>query len=568
MRRSSRSASSAPRGCSTARRCSARRPAIRASSASPMTRSPSSSRSHSMIRWSPNDISWRRRRAGSAARRPSTRSPSGPTRSPTGPVVRRSVILALPGLLRVAQRAFDETGGLHAAGLFSPSGELIAIREDVGRHNALDKLIGSQVLVGARQLNGFLLMVSGRVSLRDRPEGGGRRHPDRMRRLRPVRPGDRDRGTPRRHARRLPPQRRLQRLRPRCPDRPARPERPGLARRPAPLMLSDRGRWTAHRAVDASRTTDVPSSGAPSRAGGVRSGTQWDCQPTSPHLVRSIGADKGTGVHCPRATSATTSRHRQSRKRLARELKRALGRDLTRIRLDAGASHGTIAALAGIDRSHYSHIEAGTANPTLETLAAIAVALGGGYLRSGLSRDGSSLDRPASGPHGRDSPSGALGGLAAACRGARLPTRPRCDRRGPRSDDQMACWSRPRRILSSVDSSNRSDGRPPKPPRLDPRIGRIGPMPDLSRLLILRSTASTREIARMFESTLRAAYPARTADAVDHSDPGPPGPERRSPGSVSKANGSNSSTHHLEASHSAASRRRGLVVPTGEPKRC
>jgi len=83
---------------------------------------------------------------------------------PDGPVVRRAVILALPGLLRAAQRAFDETGGLHAAGLFSPSGELIAIREDVGRHNALDKLIGSQVLVGARQLNGFLLMVSGRVS--------------------------------------------------------------------------------------------------------------------------------------------------------------------------------------------------------------------------------------------------------------------------------------------------------------------------------------------------------------------------------------------------------------------
>jgi FdhD protein len=83
---------------------------------------------------------------------------------PDGPVVSRAVILALPALLRAAQRAFDETGGLHAAGLFSPSGELIAIREDVGRHNALDKLIGSQVEVGARKLNGFLLMVSGRVS--------------------------------------------------------------------------------------------------------------------------------------------------------------------------------------------------------------------------------------------------------------------------------------------------------------------------------------------------------------------------------------------------------------------
>jgi FdhD protein len=83
---------------------------------------------------------------------------------PAGPIVARAVILALPGLLRAAQRAFDETGGLHAAGLFSPSGELVAIREDVGRHTALDKLIGSQVMEGALPLHQRLLMVSGRVS--------------------------------------------------------------------------------------------------------------------------------------------------------------------------------------------------------------------------------------------------------------------------------------------------------------------------------------------------------------------------------------------------------------------
>ena len=83
---------------------------------------------------------------------------------PEGPVVSRSVILALPDLLRAAQRAFDETGGLHAAGLFSPKGELLALREDVGRHNALDKLVGSQVLAGAMPLHDRILMVSGRVS--------------------------------------------------------------------------------------------------------------------------------------------------------------------------------------------------------------------------------------------------------------------------------------------------------------------------------------------------------------------------------------------------------------------
>jgi FdhD protein len=80
------------------------------------------------------------------------------------PVVSRSTLLAMPNVLRAAQRAFDETGGLHASGLFTPSGELRVLREDVGRHNALDKAIGAEVLAGRLPLNDTVLMVSGRVS--------------------------------------------------------------------------------------------------------------------------------------------------------------------------------------------------------------------------------------------------------------------------------------------------------------------------------------------------------------------------------------------------------------------
>jgi FdhD protein len=80
------------------------------------------------------------------------------------PVVARSVIVSLPDRLRESQAAFDRTGGLHAAGLFETDGRLVAVREDVGRHNALDKLIGSRVRARELPLWDRILMVSGRVS--------------------------------------------------------------------------------------------------------------------------------------------------------------------------------------------------------------------------------------------------------------------------------------------------------------------------------------------------------------------------------------------------------------------
>ena len=80
------------------------------------------------------------------------------------PVVARSVITSLPDALRGAQAAFERTGGLHAAGLFETDGRLVVVREDVGRHNALDKVIGSRVRARELPLWDRLLMVSGRVS--------------------------------------------------------------------------------------------------------------------------------------------------------------------------------------------------------------------------------------------------------------------------------------------------------------------------------------------------------------------------------------------------------------------
>jgi FdhD protein len=80
------------------------------------------------------------------------------------PVVAGSTVASLPDKLRGAQRIFEETGGLHGSGLFDAEGSLLSVREDIGRHNAVDKLVGQNLLSGSVPLADRILMVSGRVS--------------------------------------------------------------------------------------------------------------------------------------------------------------------------------------------------------------------------------------------------------------------------------------------------------------------------------------------------------------------------------------------------------------------
>jgi FdhD protein len=78
------------------------------------------------------------------------------------PMIDPEIITALPDRLRTAQEVFEDTGGVHAAGLFSPEGEMLIVREDIGRHNAVDKVIGARMLKNG-SCRDTILVVSGRI---------------------------------------------------------------------------------------------------------------------------------------------------------------------------------------------------------------------------------------------------------------------------------------------------------------------------------------------------------------------------------------------------------------------
>jgi FdhD protein len=78
--------------------------------------------------------------------------------------VSSNLLYQLPAILQKHQKVFADTGGLHASALFTPDGQLLLVREDVGRHNALDKLIGSALSKNLLPLDQYILLLSGRIS--------------------------------------------------------------------------------------------------------------------------------------------------------------------------------------------------------------------------------------------------------------------------------------------------------------------------------------------------------------------------------------------------------------------
>lgn len=225
----------------------------------------------------------------------------------------------------------------------------------------------------------------------------------------------------------------------------------------------------------------------------------------------------------PRDVDRPRDIERQVRERL-RHIERAIGDDLARLRIEAAVTKAAVAAAAGIDRSFYGRIERGEAHPSLETLAAASVALGADVSVRVYGASGPRLvDR-----HSARMTQAVLDRLSDAWRvhlevPVWRPVRGVIDGVLERTNDPLwvlaefqSTFTRLEQQLRWMAEKADSIG--------SSRLATDRSVPPTSRLLVVRSTAANREIARRFEMLLRTAYPASTAAAVTSLTTGSPWP--------------------------------------------
>jgi transcriptional regulator with XRE-family HTH domain len=207
-----------------------------------------------------------------------------------------------------------------------------------------------------------------------------------------------------------------------------------------------------------------------------------------------------------------------------RRLERSIGNDLERLRIDAGASKAAIAREAGVDRTFYGRIETASAHASLESLVAVAIAMGA---------DLSIRLYPGRGPRLTDRHSARmietiLGSLAPMWVPhpevyVTRPIRGFIDVALERRDQRLLVVAEFESMLPRLEQQIRWASEKAAAIASSDLVG-PGPAPQISRLLVLRSTESTRSIARKFEATLRAAFPARSREAVESLRTGSPWP--------------------------------------------
>lgn len=225
----------------------------------------------------------------------------------------------------------------------------------------------------------------------------------------------------------------------------------------------------------------------------------------------------------PRTVDRPRSIEREVNHRL-RRINRIFGDDIVRIRTDAGATKATVASVAGVDRTFLGQIEAGVVNPSLQTLVSIATAMGAELSVRIYAGSGPRLtDR-----HQARMVESVLAGLAPVWRPhlevpVWRPARGVIDSVFERLDTPLLVVSEFMSTLPRLEQQVRWSADKAASIASSSLVG-DRPVPPVSRLLVLRSTSSTRHIARQFELTFRAAYPGRTVDAVRSLCAGDPWP--------------------------------------------